>query len=54
MSIIKTKTGMYALAVFLIITGILLDTSASVISQSLHHLSFIMGGVAIGFGIRKE
>lgn len=50
---IRTKTGTYALAVLLIVAGILLDSSASVISQALHHVAFIMSGVAIGIGIRQ-
>ncbi len=50
--VIKTKTGMMALAALLIVTGLLLDTSAAIASQALHHVAFIAGGVAIGFGIK--
>lgn len=50
--VINTRIGMMALAALLIITGILLDSSAALVSQALHHVAFIASGVAIGFGIK--
>lgn len=50
--VIQTKIGMMALAALLIVTGILLDSSAALVSQALHHVAFIASGVAIGFGIK--
>lgn len=50
--VIKTRLGLFTLAALLIATGLLLDTSAAAISQSLHHVAFVASGVAIGFGIK--
>jgi hypothetical protein len=48
-----TKKGYYALALLLIGTGVLLDSSGNAVSQTLHHVAFIMSGISIGFGIRR-
>ena len=52
--VIKTRLGLFTLAALLIATGLLLDTSAAMASQALHHVAFIAGGVAIGFGIKSR
>jgi hypothetical protein len=53
MNIVTTKTGTFTLAALLIITGLLLDSSASAAAQVMHHFMFVLGGVAIGIGIEK-
>jgi hypothetical protein len=52
--ITKTKVGTFTLAALLIITGVILDSSGNAISQTLHHVFFILGGVAIGDAIWRR
>jgi hypothetical protein len=52
-AITRTKIGTFTLGAMLIITGLLLDSSSSLVSQALHHVAFITGGVWIGIGIKK-
>jgi hypothetical protein len=53
MTMIKTKLGTFTLAGLLILSGFLMDASGSMVAQALHHLMFILSGMAIATGLRK-
>jgi hypothetical protein len=54
MTMIKTKAGRYTLAMLLIATGVLMDTSGAFVCQTFHHLAFILAGVAVGIGYKTK
>lgn len=53
LSVLRTKKAQWVYAVAMIALGMCLDASNSTGAQALHHVAFIMAGIAIGCGMRK-